>query len=76
MSIEVMGMKRKSLINEIRVLHDEIDRECTHKLDLLERCFREGRECEECPVEGECRFNLSKLLKISRLYGELHSKSS
>lgn len=76
MSIEVSGMERKSLIKEIKILHDEIDRECSDKLEVLNRCFEEGRECEDCALEGECRFNLPKLLEISRLYEELYSKSS
>jgi len=69
-------MKRKKLIQEIRVLHDEIDRECNDKLEVLDRCAREGRECQDCALEGECRFNLPKLLKISLLYDELYSKGS
>ncbi len=69
-------MERKRLIQEIKVLHEEIDRECDDKLEILDRCFREGRECQECALEGECRFDLPKLVKISHLYDELHLKGS
>lgn len=69
-------MERERLIEEIRGLHNEIDRECDDKLEVLDRCFREGRECRDCSLEGECRFDLPKLIKISRLYDELHLKGS
>ncbi len=69
-------MEVRELLQRIKTLHGEIEEECNERLDLLEDCSKEERECRECPMENRCRVDVSKMIKISQLYDQLNSGES
>lgn len=68
------GVAVEELIERIKILHAEVERECNEKLEVLEECSRRGGQCSGCSQGERCRIDMSKIVKISQLYNELRSR--
>lgn len=59
---------------KIMDLRLKIEKECDRKLEVLNKCFKNNKECETCDIKDECKLNLEDLEEVSKLCKELYSK--
>ncbi len=64
----------EELIERIKVLHAEVERECNEKLEVLEECSQRDGQCSGCSQGERCRIDVSKMVKLSQLYSKLMSR--
>ncbi len=64
----------EELIERIKVLHAEVERECNEKLVVLEDCSQRDGQCSGCSQGERCRIDVYKRVKLSQLYSELMSR--
>ncbi len=65
------GVAVEELIERIRVLHTEVERECNEKLEILEECSQREGQCTRCSQGERCRIDMSKVVEITQLYNRL-----
>lgn len=61
----------EDLIERIKGLHAEVERECDEKLEVLEECSQRDGQCSQCSHGERCRIDMSKIVEISQLYNRL-----